>query len=247
MKLGSSRRESGYVDDENPYWISFSDIMAGLLVIFILASLVLILELLETKTQVDKSIEKIMEAEEVRRTILHEIKKDLEERNILVEVSDNESVLRIPEDLLAFETDQYRIPPSEKIQETVFEIGRVIYERITYEERWKYLDTIFVEGHTDSRRSYRQMGNWGLSAYRAISIWNYWLDNLPDDMRLEQLNNHNNERLFSVSGYAETRPLVENQFTEEDYIKNRRIDIRFTVKKPTKEDFENAIRPVSEI
>ena len=32
------------VDDENPYWISFSDIMSGLLVIFVLASLALILQ-----------------------------------------------------------------------------------------------------------------------------------------------------------------------------------------------------------
>ena len=247
MKYGPARHRSEYADDENPYWISFSDIMAGLLVIFIMASLALMLELLETKDQVDKNVDKIMEAEEVRRTIIREIQTELEKRNILVEVSDNESVLRIPEDLLAFETDQYQIPDSKKIQETVHELGRVIYERITFEERWEYLDTIFIEGHTDSRPSHRTMGNWGLSAYRAISIWDYWLENLPEQMGLDSLKNHTGEKLFSVSGYAETRPVIADQVNEQDYIKNRRIDIRFTVKKPTKEDFERAKAPVSNI
>lgn len=247
MKLGVSRSNNGHIDDENPYWISFSDIMAGLLVIFILASLVLILELLETKNQVDQSITNIEEAEKVRRKILREIQEELKERNILVEVTDNESVLRIPKDLLAFETDQSRIPPSKEIRETVYEIGRVVYERIVYEERWQYLDTVFIEGHTDSRRSYRQGGNWRLSVDRAISVWKYWLDNLPVEMRLEDLDNHNEEKLFSVSGYAETRPAVKDQATEADYIRNRRIDIRFTVKKPTQEDFKRAISPVDDI
>ncbi len=34
------------VDEENPYWMSFSDIMSALLVIFILASVILILRLM---------------------------------------------------------------------------------------------------------------------------------------------------------------------------------------------------------
>ncbi len=247
MRLTSSRNDSNYSDDENPYWISFSDIMAGLLVIFILASLVLILELLETKDRVDQSISSILEAEEIRRSILREIQEELKQKNILVEVSDNESVLRVPEDQLAFETDQFRIPPDDSVQATVAEIGKVLYERIAHEERWKYLDTIFVEGHTDSRRSNREMGNWGLSAYRAISIWNYWLEQLPEDKRLENMLNHKGEKLFSVSGYAATRPIVELQRTEADYIQNRRIDIRITVKKPTKEELRSAINPISEL
>ncbi len=245
--IGKARDRNVQVDEENPYWISFSDIMAGLLIIFILASLILILELLETREQINRSVASIVEAEQVRGTILREIQEELKQKNILVEVSDNESVLRIPDDLLAFETDRYRIPPSPRIQEVVYEIGKVIYERIAYEKRWQYLDTIFVEGHTDSRPSYRQMGNWGLSAYRAISVWNYWIEHLPEEMRLEDLVNHENEKLFSVSGYAETRPAVEKQLTESDYIKNRRLDIRFTIRKPSREDFKSAIKAVEEM
>lgn len=245
--IGKARDRNVQVDEENPYWISFSDIMAGLLIIFILASLILILELLETREQINRSVAGIVEAERVRGTILREIQEELKQKNILVEISNNESVLRIPDDLLAFETDRYRIPPSQRIQEVVYEIGKTVYERIVYEKRWQYLDTIFVEGHTDSRPSYRQMGNWGLSAYRAISVWNYWIENLPKEMRLEDLVNHENEKLFSVSGYAETRPAVKRQLTESDYIKNRRIDIRFTIRKPSREDFKSAVKAVEDM
>ena len=35
------------VDEENPYWMSFSDIMSALLVIFILAAVALMVQLME--------------------------------------------------------------------------------------------------------------------------------------------------------------------------------------------------------
>jgi len=226
------------VDDENPYWISFSDIMSGLLVIFVLASLALILELTVTKFEVNEAIREIAKAEQVRRDILREIEEDLRKRNIHVEVSENHTVLRIPDNILSFANNEYRIPETGGMKETALEIGYVLYTSITKEDRWKYLDTIFIEGHTDRRPSPRHMGNWGLSTFRAISVWNYWNENLPQTMRLNALKNHNGAPLFSVSGYAETRPVRKKQETEEDFRKNRRIDIRFTVRRPVLEEFK---------
>jgi flagellar motor protein MotB len=197
---------------------------------------------------VKENIENLKDAVEARNNIMEEIQQELKQMNILVELSDNKEVLRIPEGALAFETNKSRIPPSEKVQKTVYEIGRVLYERITYDNRnERYLDTIFVEGHTDSRRSYRQGGNWRLSTDRAISIWRYWLEALPGSMELENLKNHSGELLFSVSGYAETRRLIEDENSDTDYKKNRRIDIRITVKEPTIGMLENTIKPASDI
>ena len=226
-------------DDENPYWISFSDIMSGLLVVFILASLALMLELTKTKVEVNDAIREIAQAEQVRRDILRKVETELNNKNIPVEISDNETVLRIPETLLAFETNQYRIPNKADVTDAVTEIGRVLHEAIVRNKRWQYLDTIFVEGHTDNRRSYRDMGNWGLSTFRAIAVWNYWHEHLAEHESLEGLVNHDQKPLFSVSGYGETRPAQLVQVTEEDYQKNRRIDIRFTVRRPALEEFEN--------
>lgn len=246
MGLHRGRNSNGYVDDENPYWISFSDIMAGLLVIFILASLVLILELMVTRQLVQDNIDGLKEAVEARNRIMTEIKGELAEKGILVELSDNKEVLHIPEEALTFVSNKSQI--QDQYQSNVYEIGKVLYERITFANRnTKYLDTIFVEGHTDAQRSYKQGGNWRLSTDRAISIWRYWMENLPENMLLEDLDNHNAQKLFSVSGYSKTRRLVEDELTASDREKNRRIDIRITVKEPTITVLQKVIDPASGI
>lgn len=244
MKLGSVHQPIN-IDEENPYWISFSDIMAGLLVVFIMASLALILELIQaqekleqTQTEVLEAIKEIAHAEQVRRDILYEIKQNLMEKNIFVVVSDNDSVLRIPDEQLSFRSNQYAIPSDKIAQAVVIEIGNAIHYSITKERRSQYLDTVFIEGHTDSRQSARKMGNWGLSTFRAISIWNYWNKTLKHNQPLSSLKNHDGHPLFSVSGYAETRPVNFTENTEAELKKNRRIDIRFTVKRPTIQQYD---------
>jgi len=246
MAIRRGHLDNGYVDDENPYWISFSDIMAGLLVVFILASLVLILELMVTRQFVQDNIDDLKDAVEARNKIMNEIADDLKEKGILVELSDNNEVLRIPEGALTFVSNKSQI--QEEYQDNVYQIGKSLYERITLDDRnKKYLDTIFVEGHTDAQRSYKQGGNWRLSTDRAISIWRYWMENLPQDMQLEALDNHNSQKLFSVSGYSKTRRLVEDELTALDREKNRRIDIRITVKEPTITSLQNVIAPVGDM
>lgn len=236
MSLGRYRRFETDVDEDNPYWISFSDIMSGLLLIFVLASLVLVLELSQRKAMVDEKILERTKAEKVRQEVLQEIKDELRRKGIIVEVSDNDSVLRIPDNQLAFDSNEYRVPEDEKNQNAVIEIGRVLYHAIIKNNRIELFDTIFIEGHTDKRPSPRHMGNWGLSTFRAISIWNYWNDHLPAEMRMDQLKNNQGMPLFSVSGYAETRPVTDIQQTEDEFRQNRRIDLRFTVIHPKLDD-----------
>ena len=110
------------------------------------------------------------------------------------------------------------------------------------------LDTVFIEGHTDSFRikfgKYKDRGNWGLSTDRAITVWKLWSEN--EDLKLtpalNSLMNHSGESLFSVSGYAATRRVQLIEQTKNQRGQNRRIDIRFTVKKPSIEDLEK-IKP----
>ena len=256
MRALNGRSGNHQVDEENPYWISFSDIMAGLLVIFVLAAVALILELTQKSEQWDEAIREIAKAEQVRKDLLREIEQELNAMNIPVKISDNDTVLRIPEDVLTFAQGRFDIPEDERSQQNALDIGRVLYTSITKEERWKYLDTIFVEGHTDPvpYRNQAIKGNWGLSTFRAISVWNYWNQTMAETSRLDALTNHVGKKLFSVSGYAETRPvpcsvgsteIIDNSVCpdgvmtdEESLRKNRRIDIRFTVRRPALEDYQ---------
>lgn len=171
------KSHSANVDEENPYWMSFSDMMSALLVVFILASVILILRLLEIqkeleqrKVQFEQELVELKKAEEVRRTILDEAVEELRERGIKVEISENHTVLRIPNELLGFDTGEYELQP--RYASTALEIGQVLDRVISKDDRLDYLDTIFIEGHTDNRPfpGFMGKGNWGLSTFRAISL-----------------------------------------------------------------------------
>jgi flagellar motor protein MotB len=216
------------VDEDNPYWLSFSDIMSGLLVVFILASLYLMLELQEKKDLIDESVIELMEANKVRSEILHEIKEDLLDKGVEVDVVDNETVLRIPSDQLHFMSGLFEIPKSKL--SIVKMIGESLHESIMKPERIKYIDTIFIEGHTDSDPI--PGGNWRLSSRRAITVWDNWRKAPEFGQQLVSIRNRKGDSIFSVSGYAATRRLNENETNDKERRENRRIDIRFTMKQP---------------
>lgn len=226
------------IDEENPYWLSFSDLMSALLVIFILAAVALIIELTQTQEIIEKDIEALRNAEQARREILYEIKNELELQSILVEVAENDTVLRIPQQTLSFDSNEDFIPYASEI--AVSAIGLALHRAInkpfgetSLQMRFEYLDTVFIEGHTDSLKSPRAKGNWGLSTFRAISLWEYWENKLRLEPEFKNIKNAFGQKLFSVSGYAASRRIQDIENTSVQRRKNRRIDLRFTVKRPS--------------
>ena len=234
------------IDEENPYWLSFSDLMSALLVVFILAAIALIIELTQTQKIIQQDIEELRNAEKARREILYEIREELERQNILVQITDNDTVLRIPESTLTFASNSYDIPTDPDVQANIIAIGNALHNAIDKPfddrdynfKRFEYLDTVFIEGHTDSLRSPRIKGNWGLSSYRAISLWEFWEDHLEQQPRFNDMTNAFNQKLFSVSGYAASRRVQAVETTREQRSRNRRIDLRFTIKRPSISELE---------
>ena len=238
-------------DEENPYWMSFSDMMASLLVIFMLAAAALMLQLATKSQKVDEQVDEVARAEKVRKQIIDEIVEELKQKQIVVEKSDNDTVLHIPESSLRFASGSSDIP--ETLQNNVREIGNVLYEALNRDidsqnqekARFTLLDTVFIEGHTDNNfyKNPILRGNWGLSAMRAISVWQFWAED-PNQASngLNAMKNHIGEALFSVSGYGDTRPRNEakncEKYDDICHSKNRRIDIRITVKKPSIKELE---------
>lgn len=236
---GLRSRRPSKVDEENPYWMSFSDLMSGLLVIFILAAVALIIELTQKTTEIDEGIDELKKAEQAREDILNEVRRELAEQDIEVLLADNDTVIRIPESTLSFESGENKIPNDPRVQYAVAQIGLVLHQAITRDERLQYLDTVFIEGHTDSDGIfYRGKGNWGLSTDRAISVWTAWQSEIDVTPDYTDLDNVYGQKLFSVSGYADTRRVQLIEDTSQQKAENRRIDIRFTVKKPSIADLE---------
>ena len=263
IMFSRAKRKKTELGDENPFVLSFSDLMAGLLAIFILALIVTMFELQKRKEELLREQEKIKitlveligslqeiqiiqssiasaldgvsQRESSLTAMLEGIQKDLKESGVEVVVAENGSVLRIPEQGLSFALGKYDIPPS--LEPNATAIGQALAHALEQESNRQMLDTVFIEGHTDSVQNSREMGNWGLSTYRAISLWNYWT--LKPGMLLKMKNFYSiptnsaaPRPLISVSGYAETRSTHSPEVVatlKPDRPEDRRIDIRFTL------------------
>ena len=223
-------------------WISFSDLMTALLTVFMLAAVALVFSLTQEQdalkqakadaeraqarsSRFDSMLTSLGASEQKRGDMVVEIRDALAARGIDVDIDQAHSVIRVPVDLLGFDSGSSEIRPEH--QANAILIGSVVSQVLTKHNQYRQLDTVFVEGHTDDRpMDGLYGGNWGLSANRAISLWRLWEDKLPAD--LGSLKGHSGEKLFSVSGYADSRPVVVRQRTDADRAANRRIDIRFT-------------------
>jgi flagellar motor protein MotB len=260
-------------DEENPFLLSFSDLMASLLAIFILALVVIMIqlhikqkELEEDRKKVRLSLielrESLAEIQEAQQSVsaaldgvglrekslegmLEDIRKDLKEQGIEVLVTENGTVLRVPEKALSFGLNRFEI--QEQYRPAANLIGAALLKALRTEHNRRILDTVFIEGHTDAVPNRREMGNWGLSTYRAISLWLYWTQEpglhaeLKSLKSLAQSGGSGERPLISTSGYAETRPtgaplpeMIEGG--DPGNPADRRIDIRFTLASQEKKD-----------
>ena len=234
------RKHSTTPQVDNPYWMSFSDMMSGMLIIFILVSIALLFKLSKMKEDIITATNELRESSQIRNDILDEIEHELKSEGVEVIITDNHTVIRISADTLSFDTNSDKINDND----TAIKIGYALKHALNKDNRTKHLETVFVEGHTDSRpTSDYHGGNWGLSTQRAISLWKVWTESPDSELNeLGKLTNWDGNHLFSVSGYADTRKAIQREESESDYRTNRRIDIRFTTKQPTLKDWENTLK-----
>jgi len=237
------RPRAPIAEEENPYWVSFSDLMSGLLIIFILAAVALIIELTQKSEKWDEVLAQVKAAEDARDGLIEGIVRELEKDGIKV-VINGVGVITVPESSLKFRSGSADIPTDVLTQRVVNRIGEVLFSKLYDDSRADFLDTIFVEGHTDctTYRGRKFDDNWDLSTTRSNNVWRYWSTMVFDlePFSMAALENKNGKPLFSVSGYGETRPLPS---TRPDGIcdgrltdllaQNRRIDLRFTVIRPS--------------
>jgi chemotaxis protein MotB len=246
-------------DEGAGYLISISDMMAGLLFIFIITLVAFIInfqdaiqkqkEVTRTQTEI---VKRFTNLDQTRTELLQLLKLRLQKENILVEIDTKHGVLRLTENAVQFETASSSL--DEQNEANLKTIGAVLNAVIpcyssnppTFQDCEGFdksngkIDSIFVEGHTDNvpMNSYKFKDNWDLSASRAITAYRLLI---PDTV-LNQIVNTNLQPIFSVSGYGEGRPVEGHSYT---YPKsdptNRRIDLRFIMTPPSLTDVQKNI------
>lgn len=220
------RRRTAQIDApaQDSFTISISDLMSGLLAIFILVLSYFILNFSQATAQLTQN-------DVTRAELLRFMQKELEREGIKVVVDEQHGILRISEGVL-FDVGAADVKPQGQI--VIRKLSSVLGTALESEQFKGRVETIFIEGHTDNVPIVTDIfpSNWELSTKRAI---NTWLTMSNANPKLTTILNDKSEIIFSVSGYADTRPIAENS-TEEGRRDNRRIDIRFSMTPPTEED-----------
>lgn len=232
------KRPSRPAEDEGSYLASVSDLMSGLIFIFIIALVTFALGLREQE-------ERLSGATNERQRLLNAVQKALEREGIAVTVAPEQGVVRLGESLL-FPLGKADLEPNGKttVGRLAVVLGRVLpcYTNAPQDlhrpdcgalGKAGQVDALFIEGHTDDLQMagygvYKD--NWDLSMARAKTIFRSLTEGSPE-ARLDDLRNQDGQRVLGLSGYADRRGIVDN-LTDANRGRNRRIDLRFVMVPP---------------
>ena len=121
---------------ENAFNLSISDLMAGMLSVFILAVCYFMLNLGQVKDQ-------YMGNNAKRDQLLEEIQEEMSERGISVKIDKKEGVLRIPEGALFA---QGEADVKEEGQQVIRNLGDVLYQLLDKKEYKNVVETVLSKG-----------------------------------------------------------------------------------------------------
>ncbi|WP_126174375.1 OmpA/MotB family protein [Altericroceibacterium xinjiangense] len=220
-------------EEGESYFMSMTDMMVGLLLIFIILLVYFALNL-QTET------EKLTGADNARAQMLEDLQQSLKDRGLQVQIDTTTGVLRLPDDVLF---DKGRWELSGPGRTAVGKVAAALVEELPCyttsplcpdgQRKEHLIDAMFVEGHTDTDAMAGGMNNYELSVRRAETTFSMLQRLQP---RLASFRNGTAGRsgsapILSLSGYGPDRP-VDARATEAAKRKNRRIDLRFLMQTP---------------
>lgn len=247
--IGSAEIDHHAEEDEN-YFISMTDMMVGILFVFIILLMVFAMnfreqtdtsqermdrlrEVAETvarevqrlQRQVEDEISSASAATALTQELLEELRKRLVDQGLAVEVDLRSGVLRLGEDAINFATNSADLDGVAAAN--VDKLARVLADVLpdyTPEggEKPAFIETVFIEGHTDERGLPER--NWELSTQRAVNTFWRLVQHEP---YLLALRNRAGTPVLSAAGYASARPIPG--VDPRDYDRHRRIDLRFVL------------------
>jgi len=234
------------------YFASMTDLMLGLVFIFIIMLMVIALDLRHAEHKMTDTTSALTEANLARTDLLRDLAKILG-GTLPVTIDEENGTLQLGGDILfpRGSADSYpeALPKLRLLAEALDQVLPCYAAaaappasscNIRHPGR---LDAIYIEGHTDTTPIHtpRFQSNWDLSAARASATFSRLVEAVPG---LGTLKNDRAGALIGVSGYGEYRP-VDESGTEAGMQRNRRIELRFIMATPTAPEVEGMVDQIN--
>ena len=208
------------------FWASYSDLMAALLLVFVL---LLVVALFRYDAFIEGQETRVKSFHELQRRLIGNLEKEMADEQVVV---DSETgVLRMGSGVLFGEGESELHPDGAQHLGRIFEV----YIRVVLDDEFKDLiSQIEIEGHTNSRGSY--LHNLELSQRRALTVMKAMLARAgPKKEYLQQI---------VVAGGRSFSHLITNEQGGEDTVLSRRIEIHLRLKE--RELFSDIYKDISE-
>ncbi len=233
-------RASRSTEAHHDFFISMTDMMVGMIFLFIIMLMFFALKLDRSATQSANLVANLATTEEVRANILRDLKDDMARQGVSLLINRHQGVLSLSENILF---DKGKAELSRRGEDVVSLLAQSIYSNLScytvMSDGSPVLDcpvtphsieAVLIEGHTDSDGA--DINNWNLSVKRSFNAYQAMMAANPN---LPRLLNRNGQSIFSIAGYGKQRPNYPND-TDDNKHKNRRIDIRVIMVPPAAND-----------
>lgn len=218
VKYSSQKNTTG--GDENVFWVTMSDLLLGLVVIFIILFVFAITGFTTNKVNEQKN------QFEVSEKLLEELKKN----NINADVDKFSGRIKIS-DLELFELNSYELSEGGKAYLAKF--VPVYFNTILKDKKIREnISQIIIEGHTDSHtfagaksEEEKYFRNMDLSLKRASSVAQYIVFSNYSGKKSYEKDLY---KLLSVQGKSSSEPIFTNG--KEDFSKSRRVELKIMFK-----------------
>ena len=215
MRLKHKIDDSG---DGNIFWITMTDLMTGLVLVFIVMFLYSYIS--NNATAMQQKIAK----ENATKTL----QESLNKQNINATIEPNSGIVKIS-DLELFEIGCYTLSEKGKLYLDKF---APVYLNSIFSDKYleKNVSKIIVQGHTDSQTfigkysaDEQYMKNMELSLNRAFEVANYITNTSYNKNNGDKL-----RKMIVVEGASFSSPVLVNG--KEDFAKSRRVELKLVMK-----------------
>lgn len=211
------KRYSKGLEESSSYWLSIGDLMASVLIVFIL---IFVYQVLDINEKIEAKDKIIQEMTNVKNKIIEKLNGEFEKENLRIIIDQKNGSIKLDEKIL-FSTGESNLKPEGK---EYLEKFIPLYSKLLLSDKdiRAELSQIIVEGHTDDVGSY--MYNLNLSQKRAFAVVNFIFTEMGDFPQKEQLREY-----ITANGRSNIK-LIRDEYDRVDREKSRRVEFQFKLK-----------------